>query len=385
MNRFLSMMICLLMLFSLVACDINISIHAGLGNKDNTTTDGKNESDNPNPPNNNSVSLENIDNGVLQNVYFESMEIPENMKFLGTDDATEDNNSTKVTATVVLYVLDGDVVNWTTENDFIYAITKGNNRLVVINSPTMEPIYNVALAGSPAEMNIVEDKIYISMPDLCKIDIFSKSTGTKESSLYFDHEVSSFCIDGNYIYYSEHDQHCEVFKKNLSTGEEKKVGGRFFYQPKVYLNKEDRILYVGESGSSGSAIYYFNADTLAQNGVFKKDNYGMMNHTRDIFHNGDEIFWGNYRLSDTNAKELVGRYGTATSGSLTFASNELVSTYEGLFLTDTYECVINYKDAGFDFEYILITESYNVFFRKRSGDKNIIIGINFEIQEILLD
>ena len=313
------------------------------------------------------------------------MQVPENMKFLGTGNATEEKNADNITATVVLYTLDGDVVNWKTENDLIYVITKGNNRLVVINSENMTPIYNVPLAGVPAEINFEGDKIYISLPDLCKIDVFSKSDCTKLSSLHFEHEVASFCFDGDYIFYSEMDQHCKVFRKNLSTGETKEVRTENRYSfifPKIYLNKEDRTLYIGESGSTGSDLYYFDADTLALKSVFEKNDYGIMNHTREIFHVGDEIFWGNYRLSDTNAKELIGRYGTADYGSMTFASDELVSTYEGLFLTDTYECVIDYYDADFDFEYILVSESYNVFFRARSGDKNIIIGINFDLQGI---
>jgi hypothetical protein len=109
----------------------------------------------------------------------------------------------------------------------------------------------------------------------------------------------------------------------------------------------------------------------------------MYNNTRELFHMGDEVFWAGYRLSDTNAKELIGKYGTESYGSVTFVSPELVSTHNGLFLTDTYECVIDYFDAGFRFEYILVTDSYNVFFRARSGDTNIIIGVNFEVQDIL--
>lgn len=292
-------------------------------------------------------------------------------------------NSITIRATAVIYSLDGNVVNWTTENDFIYVITSGNNRLVIINSKTMRAVYNTPLAGVPAEMNIVGDKIYISLPDLCRIDVFSKFTCEKESSLYFDHEISSFCLDGNYIYYSEHDQHCRVFKKNLVTDEFiilQNTGHNTFYTPKLYLNKEDRILYIGECGSTGSAIYYYDADTLQLKSFFKKDGYGIMNHTREIFHIGDQIFWGNYCLSDTNAKQLIARYGTVDYGSIVFASDELVSTYEGLFLTDTCECIIDYYEADFDFEYVLVSESYNVFFRQRIFDRNMIIGINFGLQ-----
>ena len=50
------------------------------------------------------------------------------------------------------------------------------------------------------------------------------------------------------------------------------------------------------------------------------------------------------------------------------------------FLTDTCECIIDYYEADFDFDYILVSESYNVFFRQRIFDRNIIIGVNFGLQ-----
>ena len=145
------------------------SINVGRVLPEESTT-SKQEPETSEPENN----IGNIDNGVLKDTSTDVMDIPANMEMLEDKIATEDTNGESIQATVVLYTLDGDVVNWTTENDFLYVITKGNNRLVIINSQTMEPIYNVPLAGVPAEMNIVGDKIYISMPDLYKIDIFSK-------------------------------------------------------------------------------------------------------------------------------------------------------------------------------------------------------------------
>ena len=328
-------------------------------------------------------AFDHVDNGVLKDSFSDTMKIPTNMQHLQSGEADEANNAKDMTATVVMYRLDGDVVNWTTENDFIYVITAGNNRLVMIDSRDMSPVYNTPLSGVPAEMNIIGDEIYVSLPDLCRIDVFSKADGTKQSSLYFDHEVSSFCLDGDVIYYSEHDQHCGVYKKNLTTGQEMRLpdgGYQTYFFPKLYLNKEDGILYIGESKSSGSALYYYDVETMELLGVFKKDNYGITNHTREIFHVGDMIFWGNYCLSDTNPKALIGRYGTVSYGSVVFASEELVSTYEGLFLTDTCECIVDYYDSGSDFRYILVTESYNIFFRTRSFDTNLIVGVNFSLQ-----
>lgn len=363
------------------------STQSGNKNSSNRPSQVTSSNNNAGSSSNNSASndnvLENINNGVLKNVSTEKMNVPENMKLLGTKNAKEENNAKNIKATVGLYQLDGDVINWTTEKDLIYVITSANNRLVVIDSKTMTPLSNTPLSGVPAEINLIGDEIYISLPDLCRIDVFSKSNLDKKSSLYFEHEVSSFCIDGNYIFYSEHDQFCDVYRKNLTTNELTKIlpdSGWSFSEPKLYLNKQDNILYIGETGTTGSTLFYYDATTLKLKSVFRKNNYGIMNHTRDIFHIGDEIFWGNFRLSDTEAKQVVGRYGEADYGSVNFASKDFVSTFEGLFLTDTYECIINYFDAGFKFEYILVTESDNVFFRARSIDRNIILGVNFELQ-----
>ncbi len=331
----------------------------------------------------NNTTTENIDNGVLEKATTQKMNVPENMQLLGTNNAKEENNTKNIKVTAALYQLDGNVVNWLTDDDLIYVITSGNNRLVVINSKTMMAVSNIPLAGKPAEINLVGDEIYISLPDLYRIDIFSKSNFAKISLLNFEHEVSSFCVDGDYIYYSEHDQHCAVYKKNMTTNELTQIlpdRGFSFYQPKLYLNKQDNILYIGETGHTGSTLFYYDAATLQLKSIFRKNDYGLFNHTRDIFHVGNEIFWANYCLSDTNANEIVGRYGEGDYGSVNFASEELVSTFEGIFLTDTYECIVNYFDAGFKFEYILVTESNNIFFRARSIDRNIILGVNFSMQ-----
>lgn len=133
MKRLLCMVICLLLVFALISCDIAINIHTDSDDNGSTTipdkdanSDSDKSSSNENNSDsnktdgnedNNSVALEQIDNGVLKEVSSETMSVPENMKFLGTVNATEENNATNVVATVVLYSLDGDVVNWKTEND----------------------------------------------------------------------------------------------------------------------------------------------------------------------------------------------------------------------------------------------------------------------------
>jgi len=334
-----------------------------------------------------------VDNGVLKKAVPKLMDVPVNLRFLGRSDITAENNAAKLMATVVSYELDGDVVNWATENNVIYVITADENRLVVIDAKTMSPLFNIPLDGVPAEVNIVGKEIYISLPDLCRVDVFSKIDCIKVFSLDFDHQISSFCFDEGVIYYSEHDQHCRVFRKDLVTNEAGVIqasplpGGTLpetFYFPKILLDKEKRILYVGESGSSGCVLYYYDADSLILKNRFcelrGKWEYGHRNHTREMFHISDEIFWGCYRFSDTNAEDVKGYYDDVyKEGDLTFVTKDLVATYEGLFLADTYECVVDYSDAEFDFKYILISDDYYIFFRSGDANEHIIYGLNFSL------
>ena len=340
-----------------------------------------NDGDKNNGSDGGSTDSGKVNNGIVIPTYKMTLSIPENIKFIGTENATVENKTSKTTAMALKFSLDGEIINWISEGDIIYVITEGNNRLVVIDSEKMVHLYNVPLSGVPAEINIIGEKIYISFPDLCRIDIFSKTTHKKESSIYFDHEVSSFCLDGDYIYYSEHDQHCEVFKKDLVTDKEVAIdNGKTFYEPKLCLNKEDRILYIGETNSSGCDLFYYDADTLQQKSVFEKDDYGIPNNTREIFHVGDVIYWGYFCISDTNARELIGQFGSNSYGTLAFASEDAIITTKGIYLPDTYECIVNYDDFSLEYKRILISESGNVFLRSEFYGGKEIIGINFDRQ-----
>ena len=87
-------------------------------NKENATVTDKGSSSD------NSVA-DNIDNGVLKSASTEQMVVPENMQLLSKSSAREENIGQSIRTTVGIYELDGGVVNWITEDDYIYAITEG--------------------------------------------------------------------------------------------------------------------------------------------------------------------------------------------------------------------------------------------------------------------
>jgi hypothetical protein len=329
-----------------------------------------------NPP----AALEHTKNGVINKVYTGDMSLATNIQFLKSHNATADKSEETSKLATVMYLLDGDIKNWVIENDIIYVITANNNTLVAIDSQTMTPLYNTPLSGIPGEISIIENKIYVSLYSLHRIDIFSKSDGKKVSFISLENEAYSFAIYDNYIFYSEASQHCKVFRKNILNNETVTLPQTFYY-PKIYVNHEDGLLYIGESHCSGSRLYYLDANTLLLKSSFAKNNYGISNNTREIFHVNDMVFWGNYCFSDTNATAPICVYGRDDIGEVIFASEDYVSTRDGIYVTDTTECIIKSQNDKYYYHDIIITKSYNVFLKTHlSTNANVLIGINLNLQ-----
>ena len=59
--------------------------------KETTTTKESNATSS-----NNNASISDLDNGILKDTSADTMNVPENMKFLGTKDATEEKNSANI-------------------------------------------------------------------------------------------------------------------------------------------------------------------------------------------------------------------------------------------------------------------------------------------------
>lgn len=364
--------------------------HSSSTSSNNSSTSNSTSSSNNNSTSSSTSSSSNqiahlsyLNNGVFSSVSAKSQSVPKNLQLLKTSAADPKYTAHKVTSSVISYTLDGTIVQWITENDLLYVITVARNTLAVIDTHTMLPLYNITLPSAPAEINIFGEYIYISFPDLYRIDILSKTDCSTVGSWSFECEVSSFYISGNYIYYSEHDQWCQVFRKNLITNEVTMILGgtnNSFYYPKIYLNEKDNILYIGESKSTGCSLYYYNATTLELKNEFTKNGYGISNNTRELFHVNDAVFWSYYKISDTNSSQLISTYGQTVASSVTFATTDYVSTHEGVFLADTGELIVSCKDTNFYYDYLLITKSNNVFFRSEYTNENVIYGINYTVQ-----
>lgn len=300
----------------------------------------------------------NVKDYVL-NQTTKTLTVPKNILHL-EEKVSAQNKKLTEEATILQYELDGDIVSWKKEGGYLYVLTKGNNRLLVINPADMSLVAYAPLMGAPAEINIIGEYIYVSLPTLYRIDIFRKQDCAQGPSISLGREVSSFQILGNYIYYCEDDQHCYVYRKNLRTDEEIRCRRGSAYEPKILLNVEENVLIIGESGSSRSMVYYVDMRTMEELWLFTPDNY---NNTREMLLVDGKIYWSSYCLSATADGGILGRYGSNDiQMSMCGASENWVVTREGLFIADTYECVADFNATGFKYFHMLLDEENNTLF-----------------------
>lgn len=237
------------------------------------------------------------------------------------------------------YLYEGTFVSLVNDNNTVYSIFKLPNIIVAYDTEKLELVYSMPLPGRAAEIQVEGNNLLISYPELKCIKVYNKKTLTQIKSISLPNVVSSFCIDGNVIYYSEDDQHCKVFRTDLSTNETKTIVRSdnvpvLFYFPKLLLNKEKGLLYIGDSGTTGSTLYYYNTDDLSLHSIFRKNNYGLTNQKRTMFFVNDNIFWGGFRFGADSAENIIGEYG----GSSTHHADEnFVITAKGIYETDTYQ------------------------------------------------
>ena len=122
-----------------------------------------------------STNLQGTNKNVLRRVSTGAMSVPKALKSIVNNDDISQSTNESIQATAVTYDVGGNIVDWEAEGDTVYVITKWNNRLIAIDSESKSSPCYASLDGVPSEMNITDDSIYVALPTLKRIDVFSKS------------------------------------------------------------------------------------------------------------------------------------------------------------------------------------------------------------------
>lgn len=237
------------------------------------------------------------------------------------------------------------IINWVNDGNIVYTLTSSPNELWVFNVATMKTLTTISLPGTPAEIQLDNNQILISFPTLQSINYYDKTSFVETKSIHLPHIVSSFAFDNGFVYYTEDDQWCNIYRTNLSdtTKTDKIVG--YYYFPKILINKQDNLLYVIESSTTGSKVHYINLSDLTLQS--ETSGYGYDNISRYAYFDGQYLYAMNFKIDKTNASHIVGEYVYKQDywDGVTFVNNDFIITDNAIYSKDTLAPVLVFNSS----------------------------------------
>lgn len=193
----------------------------------------------------------------------------------------------------------------------LYAISQGNKTLYFINAATMEIEKSLTLNGSPTDIIKDSGKLYITLDDINQIAIVDMASRAITKKLFTLSDPYRIVKDGNKLYYSERDQWCNIYAYDLSTNTEQVLAIGSTYNPDIAINTDKHILYIGESGSSGSNMIYY---STVNNKVIGRTNYnggyGFPYPQRYTLFDDQLVYYAARDFDPENPTHITGSYGS---------------------------------------------------------------------------
>lgn len=241
----------------------------------------------------------------------------------------------------------GDLIGWLAEDETVYAIFEDPNCLFVFDAKTLNTVKLLYLPGHPTEVQLIDGELMISFDVLKRVSVYNTKTFEETRTIEVPYAIGSFCFNGDIMYFTEYDQHCDVYRHNLATGETERAFKSYgtentFYEPTIRVDDPRQLLYIGESNSTGSKLYCYriNGTSLSLHSSFKATpkfepypvpDYGCRNSVRTLLQQGNSILWGCARLSASDVSQVITQYFPANeSGGLLAVNDTYAVTTEGI-------------------------------------------------------
>jgi len=200
---------------------------------------------------------------------------------------------------------------------YIYALDQINNSLLFINKETKEVEKTIFVGSSPSDLsiNLSNTKMYVANFGSTLIAVIDLQTQEKVDDLTVDPNLGSWegnpyrlaCMGDDKLAYTSEDQWNSIKLINSNTGAFISGVGSI-YMPGLLTSPDQTVLYVSESGSSGSQVIRFNLEGEELKQV--DDSFSSSNSNRDscISKDGTYIFYNRKKLLLNNLQSIVGSF-----------------------------------------------------------------------------
>jgi hypothetical protein len=234
--------------------------------------------------------------------------------------------------------LDQQIDKWVMDesNNRIYAISENSNELLYIDSTTMAVVGRQIVGSIPTDIELTNGKIYIALSGSTKIATVGTTPGGPVNYINTLQNPFEIEVNGNNVYYTIEDQWANIYHIDLTTKVERKLVPApntniyNYYEPAIYFDKDKNLLYVAESGSSGSTLYVLDSDGNILQKSDYDDSYGFPYPGRNLLVNDSSIYYAGHQLQKSDVTVESGKYFdnegeevVSLNGDYLFSTNQI--------------------------------------------------------------
>lgn len=221
---------------------------------------------------------------------------------------------------------------------YIYGLDRVNNSLLFINKDSREVEKTIFVGSAPTDMDIdmSGDTLYIANFGSTEIAVVDLTNQSVNRSLFVNTNAGTWdgnpyrlaLMAGSRLVFTSEDQWNNLKMVNTSTGILIQTTGSI-YQPGLIANEDGTILFVSESGSTGSQLIRFNLENnqLVQvDQSVSRTNFGDRDAV--ITKDGNYIFYGGNKLLANSLQSNLGTfseniYAANSDGSIAIGSTNI--------------------------------------------------------------
>ncbi|MFD2044468.1 hypothetical protein ACFSTA_09085 [Ornithinibacillus salinisoli] len=323
-----------------------------------------------------------------------------------SDHAISINMDTYSDPTVEVHVknnklnLNQQIDDWVVDetNSRIYAISESSNELIFIDTETMNVVERKIIGAIPTDIELVDGKLYIALFGGTKIAVTEPVLGSEVTYITTKQNPFEIETDGTDLYYTTEDQWVKIYHIDLITNTERTIekpntNSDTYYEPSIKLDSRNDLLYIAESGSSGSDLYVMDpVDGSHVSESDYKDGYGFSYPARKVFLDEDYVYYAGFRLQKNDVTLEQGSYFDRGEAFVSLQGDYVISTtniYDKETLLPVYtlpsDLEINLANINSNGEILLSVIGDNAIYKFQSLEdlqqpivKNLEMGLNAE-------
>lgn len=249
--------------------------------------------------------------------------------------------SERVDAQIYGLQMNSKLTQWALDEttNTLYGISNVDKALFFVNATTLNIEKSITFTSGPTDIIVENGKLYISLDDINQIAIVDMLSRKTTGTLYTSSDPYRIVIDGNKLYYTERDQWCNIYAYDLIANTDQALAIGTTYNPDLAINTDKHILYIGESGSSGSdMIYYSTTDNKIIGETNYNGGYGFSYPQRYTLFDGELVYYAGRDFEPENPTHIMGNYG----GNIILAKYGLAFTNTAIYDSYSTELLIDF-------------------------------------------